>query len=385
MYAVEVKGLTKRFVSQQGMVLGLDNVDLTVREGEFVVLLGSSGSGKTTLLRCIAGLEQADEGELSILGTRVFAPANGVHVPSEKRDIGMVFQSYAIWPHMTVLQNVVLPLVKGRRRLTKEAAHEKAMSALSVMGIEHLADRSATMVSGGQQQRIALARAVAVEPGLLLMDEPLSNLDAQLREEIRTEIRALSKRLKTTIVYVTHDRVEAMALADRIVVLKNGRIIQEGTPEHTYRHPVTPQMADFLGTVNWLSGRVTDDGSIKTEVGVLPGGEHGLDANADVRVGIRPEDVDFLDDRSADQADAIDAQVEDVAYLGECYQYSLNSGGVSITAKSLSRRANTGTTRIRFPAEALMVFPASAFGGGVPEVPIENVITPAVPVTASLV
>jgi iron(III) transport system ATP-binding protein len=364
MHAVEVKGLTKRFVSQQGIVLGLDDVDLTVQEGEFVVLLGASGSGKTTLLRCIAGLEQADEGELDILGTCVFSSPRGVHVPSEKRDIGMVFQSYAIWPHMSVLQNVMLPLLKGRRRMAKAEARQKAMEALSIMGIEHLADRSATMVSGGQQQRIALARAVAVESGLLLMDEPLSNLDAQLREEIRVEIRALAKRLNTTIVYVTHDRVEAMALADRIVVLKNGRIIQEGTPEHTYRNPVTPQMADFLGNVNWLPGRVVADESVESPMGTIRSRAHGLEQGTEVRVGIRPEDIAFLDASAENRSSSIPANISDVTYLGECYQYTLESNGVEITAKSLSGQGTSGAVRIEFPADALMVFPTSAFEGG---------------------
>jgi iron(III) transport system ATP-binding protein len=364
MHAVEVKGLTKRFVSRQGVVLGLDDVDLTVQEGEFVVLLGASGSGKTTLLRCIAGLEQADEGELSILGTCVFSSPRRIHVPSEKRDIGMVFQSYAIWPHMSVLQNVMLPLQKGRRRMVKAEARQKAMEALSIMGIEHLADRSATMVSGGQQQRIALARAVAVESGLLLMDEPLSNLDAQLREDIRVEIRALAKRLNTTIVYVTHDRVEAMALADRIVVLKEGRIIQQGTPEEIYRNPVTPQMANFLGSVNWLLGRVVAADSVETQIGTVCSPTHGLDRGTEVRVGIRPEHIAFPDRAAPDRPGAVAAQISDATYLGECYQYTLECNGVVLTAKSLTSHGTSGTVQVELPADVLMVFPASDFDSG---------------------
>jgi iron(III) transport system ATP-binding protein len=364
MHAVEVKGLTKRFVSRQGIVMGLDAVDLTVQAGEFVVLLGASGSGKTTLLRCIAGLEQADEGELSILGTCVFSSPRRIHVPSEKRDIGMVFQSYAIWPHMSVLHNVMLPLLKGRRRMAKPEARQKAMEALSIMGIEHLADRSATMVSGGQQQRIALARAVAVESGLLLMDEPLSNLDAQLREDIRVEIRALAKRLNTTIVYVTHDRVEAMALADRIVVLKEGQIIQQGTPEEIYRNPVTPQMADFLGSVNWLSGRVISEDSIDTQVGIVRSRAHGLNRGTEVRVGIRPEHIAFLDRSAPDRPAVVAARISDVTYLGEFYQYTLECNGAVLTAKSLTNQGTSGTLRTEFPADVLMVFPTSAFNGG---------------------
>jgi ABC-type Fe3+/spermidine/putrescine transport system ATPase subunit len=362
MHAVEVRGLTKRYGSNRA-VAALDNVDLVVERGEFVVLLGPSGSGKTTLLRCIAGLEWADEGELSILGQTVFSGSTSV--PPEKRDIGMVFQSYAIWPHMTVLQNVSLALLKGRRRLPKAEAKERALAALQLMGIGHLADRSATMVSGGQQQRIALARAVAVEPGLLLMDEPLSNLDALLREQIRGEIRLLAKRLNTTIIYVTHDRVEAMALADKIVVLGEGRVLQVGDAESVYNRPATRHMADFLGGVNWLPGRLDAAGArhFDTPIGPLGGVEHSLAPGDEAVLGIRPEDIVVGGAECAGTPGFLEATVADVSYLGEYYLYRLTRQGVEITAKTLSRVAQSGTVWINLPPEKIMVFDDDQAGG----------------------
>jgi iron(III) transport system ATP-binding protein len=363
MHAVKVRGLTKRYHSERGGVYALDNVDLVVEPGEFVVLLGPSGSGKTTLLRCIAGLEWADEGEISILDQTVFS--DDVVVPPEKRDIGMVFQSYAIWPHMTVLQNVSLSLTKGRQRMPKAKARERALAALELMGIGHLADRSATMVSGGQQQRIALARAIAVEPGLLLMDEPLSNLDAQLREKIRGEIRLLAKRLSTTIIYVTHDRVEAMALADKIVVLGEGRVLQVGSSEHVYNHPVTRDMADFLGGVNWLPGRVSGrPGEIDTPVATLTGVEHELAQDVQAHVGIRPEHIVVGGAECATSPGFLQAEVEDVAYLGEHYLYQLRCHGFELTAKTLAKVSQSGQVWVRFPADKVMVF---AHGEDLPE------------------
>ncbi|HET9882768.1 MAG TPA: ABC transporter ATP-binding protein, partial [Candidatus Binatia bacterium] len=228
---IDIRSLTKIFKSGGDVVRAVDAVDLQVREQEFFVLLGLSGSGKTTLLRCVAGLEKPEAGEIKLGDETVSAPERGIFIPVEDRALGMVFQSYAVWPHMTVFQNVAFPLANGKRRLARAKIRERVMGALELVQLAALADRPVPFLSGGQQQRVALARALAVEPKVLLMDEPLSNLDARLREEVRDEIRLLATKLSITVLYVTHDQVEAMALADRIAVMSGGKILQIGAPQ----------------------------------------------------------------------------------------------------------------------------------------------------------
>lgn len=361
--ALDIKNLTKRYGASRNHPPALLDINLVVRAGEFVVLLGPSGSGKTTLLRCIAGLEQANEGEIILFGRTVFSGSKGIYVSPEKRDIGMVFQSYAIWPHMTVLQNVALPLEKGRRRMSRPEAREKALVALRLMGISHLADRSATLVSGGQQQRIALARAIAVEPSLLLMDEPLSNLDPRLRDEIRDEIGELAERLNITVIYVTHSRVEAMALADRIVIVGDGVVHQEGSPEEIYKRPATPRMADFLGQINWIAGKVdaANRRDIQTQIGRLTDLEHNYALGADVVIGIRPEDI-VVAPGSGNGGGLLQATLKHTAYLGEYYLYSFDCAGKNIVAKTLTKVPPSDTLQISFPSDAVMIFAAAPTG-----------------------
>jgi iron(III) transport system ATP-binding protein len=355
--ALQIRGLTKRYGPAHKGPAALTNINLTVEAGEFIVLLGPSGSGKTTLLRCIAGLEQADEGEIALFGRTAFSGERSIYVPPEKRDIGMVFQSYAIWPHVTVLQNVALPLIKGRRRMSPPSAREKALAALDLMGISHLADRSATLVSGGQQQRIALARAIAVEPSLLLMDEPLSNLDPRLRDKIRDEIGALAERLNITVIYVTHSRVEAMALADRIVIIGDGLVHQEGTPEQIYKHPTTLHVADFLGDMNWIQGKVdiAAKNQIRTQIGLLTGIGHSHAPGSDVVVGIRPEDIVILEGGRGGVG-SVQAKLIHTAYLGEYYLYSFDCAGKTIVAKTLAKLPPSASLQIAMPGDAVMVF-----------------------------
>ena len=244
----------------------LNGVGLTIEEGEFFTLLGPSGCGKTTLLRCIAGLEVPDSGEIR-LGDRVlFSSTRGVNVPPNRRGLGMVFQSYAIWPHMDVAGNVAYPLtVRGRRRTFSRAEVDRRVTELlDVVQIAHLADRRATMLSGGQQQRLAVARALVMEPPVLLLDEPLSNLDTRLREDLRVELMRLQESLGVTSVYVTHDQSEALAMSSSVAVMKDGVVLQSGTPEALYDFPQTQFVASFLGAANLIEARVTtvDNGSV---------------------------------------------------------------------------------------------------------------------------
>src|SRR5512145_243402 len=256
---IAIRSITKIFKTGGEAVRAVDAVDLQVREQEFFVLLGLSGSGKTTLLRCIAGLEKPEVGEIRLGDETVSAPGRGIFIPVEDRALGMVFQSYAVWPHMTVFQNVAFPLANGKRRLARAKIRERVMSALELVQLAALADRPVPFLSGGQQQRVALARALAVEPKVLLMDEPLSNLDARLREEVRDEIRNLATKLGITVLYVTHDQVEAMALADRIAVMSGGKILQVGNAQELYHAPASRSVGGFLGAMNELAAVVHDD------------------------------------------------------------------------------------------------------------------------------
>jgi iron(III) transport system ATP-binding protein len=229
-----------------GEFAAVNDVELRVAEGEFVTLLGPSGCGKTTTLRMVAGLEQNTSGRISLDNEVVSDAASGVFVPSERRRLGMVFQSYAIWPHMTVFENVAYPL-RVRRRPAAEI-RDLVSRALRLVEMERFAERPAPALSGGQQQRVAIARALVFEPKVLLLDEPLSNLDAKLRLQMGDEFRAIQRRLGMTTLYVTHDQSEAMALSDRVVVMDQGRIQQVGAPEDIYRYPVNRTVAGFFGT-----------------------------------------------------------------------------------------------------------------------------------------
>ena len=251
MPAVLVEDLSRHFDG----VPAVDRVNLRIEPGEFVTLLGPSGCGKTTTLRMVAGLEQNTRGRISIGDRVVSDAAAGLFVPPDQRQLGMVFQSYAIWPHMTVFDNVAYPL-RIRRRPRSEIRN-RVQAALQLVEMEAFADRPAPALSGGQQQRVAIARALVFEPEVLLLDEPLSNLDARLRTQMGDEFRALQKRLRITSLYVTHDQEEAMALSDRVVVMQNGRVLQIGTPEEIYQRPVSRAVAAFFGSPNLLDAKVT--------------------------------------------------------------------------------------------------------------------------------
>ncbi len=333
---LELRSIGKRF----GEVVAVSDLSLSVQQGEILALLGPSGCGKTTTLRMIAGLEDPGEGEISYDGRVVASAASNVFVSPDKRNMGMVFQSYALWPHMTVFQNVAHPL-KLRRR-PKAEIRERVASILETVGMAGYEDRPVPELSGGQQQRVALARAVVYEPRMLLLDEPFSNLDAQLRTQMRIELRMIQRRLGMTTVFVTHDQVEALSVADRIAVIHNGRLIQIGTPEQVYRKPASTIVRDFLGRVISFSGKVvsTGDGEAVVNIDGLDGDDLLVKATTEelvpgtaVVLSIRPEDIRVEPLAGADSSpggNRVRASIETLLFLGDHWEAVLKTGQESI-------------------------------------------------------
>ena len=358
---IRIERLSKSFPGKSGPVRALIDVDLAVKEGEFFVLLGPSGSGKTTLLRCVAGLEKPDSGEIALGSETVFSSQRRRLVPAEERELGMVFQSYAIWPHLTVFDNVALPLTQGRRKLPKPQLRERVMESLRLVEMEGYAERPAPLLSGGQQQRVALARAFAVNPQVLLMDEPLSNLDARLREEVRAKLKSLVGSLGITVLYVTHDQVEAMMLADRIAVMALGKILQIGPPAELYHSPASTQIAEFFGSMNWLAGEAIDGGRVQTEIGMFC--LHAYPRlEGRVVLGIRPEDVK-LRSLGVHAENEIAGAIRSAIFLGEQWIYEVNVQGKSLLVKMPSDHDRLkGEVLIRLPAEKIVAFPDGGAG-----------------------
>ncbi|MBO6092582.1 MAG: ABC transporter ATP-binding protein [Oscillospiraceae bacterium] len=303
MSTVIIKNLTKSFGSSQ--VLKEFNEEF--HDGEFVTLLGPSGCGKTTMLRMIAGFEIPTTGEIWIDDKLV--SGGKTFLPPEKRDIGMVFQSYAVWPHMNVFDNVAYPL--QIKHVKKEEIRTRVEKILETVHLSRYADRLPNQLSGGQQQRIALARALVAEPNLLLLDEPLSNLDAKLRESMRFEIKDITKSLGISVVYVTHDQTEAMAMSDRIFLINNGIVQQSGTPDEIYSHPVNQFVADFLGKVDFFKG-VAENGTIRMTDWEVDLQYPGMEQKGNVEVAIRPENI-----RISKKTSGIMGKLEKMYYLGD--------------------------------------------------------------------
>ncbi len=251
---LSVRDLSMKYRTGRGQVLAVDGLNFEIQEGKMYSLLGPSGCGKTTTLRCIAGLEKPDSGEITIGTQKVFAAEKSIFIPPHRRSIGMVFQSYATWPHMTVFENVAYPL-REQKKPTNEVVR-RTQEVLQIVGLRGLEKRYPLELSGGQQQRVALARALVKEPAVLLFDEPLSNLDAKLRERMRVEIRDLQQRLKITALYVTHDQSEALAISDVIAVMDSGRIVDVGSPVEIYQHPKSLFAAEFVGESNSFRGEI---------------------------------------------------------------------------------------------------------------------------------
>ena len=358
---ISVSGLHKRFKSGDQTVAALNGIDLEVGKKGFFVLLGPSGSGKTTLMRCIAGLEKPDAGTIILDDKTVFSASPRTNLPPEERGIGMVFQSYAIWPHMTVAENVGLVLTHGPARLSQNAAGERVRHALRLVQLDNFEKRPARLLSGGQQQRVALARALAINPKLLLMDEPLSNLDARLREEVRTKIKKLVSELGITVLYVTHDQVEAMVLADRIAVMAHGEILQVGNPYELYCDPKSPQVAEFFGSMNWLRGKVLDRHNVETAIGRLEV-DCRSEANRKVVVGIRPEDMK-IDFSQGMPGNRLEGTMVHSTFIGDQMIFEVKINDILLTAKAMpDGKKPEGKVSIYFPKEKMVVFPDAASG-----------------------
>ncbi|MDM7323524.1 MAG: ABC transporter ATP-binding protein [Thermus sp.] len=341
-----VEGLSKTYTSAGGKVEALKGVSFSVPPGKVLGVLGPSGCGKTTLLRSIAGLEEPDEGTI-LLGERaLWAPRRGIRLPPERREVGMVFQSYAIWPHMTVFENVAFPL-RVRRRPEAEV-RQRVGSVLEMVRLFGLENRPATDLSGGQQQRVALARALVAQPSLLLFDEPLSNLDAQLREATLLELRTFLQELGITAIYVTHDRAEALALADQILVMRDGRAVALGTPEEVYFHAEDPFVVGFVGRVNLLPGRllgVDAQGNARVDLGfaVWSCAHQGAwPQGTPVLVAVRPEHFQV-----PASGNPLKGQVVSLVFTGEVYRMEvLPPGGkplrVDLRATDLPQAPRVG-------------------------------------------
>jgi len=320
---LKIDNLKKSFVVEKGEVRAVQDVSIDIDEGQFFTLLGPSGSGKSTTLRCIAGLEQPEDGEIHIGGECVYSAKRQILVPPEQRPIGMVFQSYAIWPHMDVYHNVAFPLLYGARgkKHSKSDVENSVSEALSMVQMGGFASRPATQLSGGQQQRVALARALVRKPKLLLLDEPLSNLDAKLREEMRVELKEVARNVGITTFFVTHDQTEALALSDGIGVIMNGELIEKGTPYQMYVRPKNKLVAEFLGTANALKGKVVrtgNNGAVETEIGPIAVDLSKSEVSTDdsVFVVIRPEGMVCSHARAEFSENVFEGTIKRALFLG---------------------------------------------------------------------
>jgi len=363
---LRVEQLRKVFVTGRPEVsrAAVDDVSFTIAAGEIVVLLGPSGCGKTTTLRCVAGLEHPTSGRIVIGGTVYTDPQAGILVPPRSRNLGMVFQSYAVWPHMTVRQNVAYPL-KARR--TGRADLAKAVDeALDLVELAAYADRPVTQLSGGQMQRVALARSMVYQPQILLLDEPLSNLDAQLRLRLRDDLRRIIKRVGLTALYVTHDQTEAVVLGDRIGVMRDGKLLQLDTPTEIYNRPADLFVAGFTGATNLIDGTLMarDGGFGRIEVGhheqlIARLGEGAREGDK-VRVALRPDNVGLAP--AGDGPNRFSGRVDTQHYQGTQTVYQVSVLGASIEALevgSAARHAPGSTVMVGLPPELCWAYPAT--------------------------
>jgi iron(III) transport system ATP-binding protein len=354
---LDVTDLRKQFAIGRPAI---DGVSFAVPAGEIVVLLGPSGCGKTTTLRCVAGLEHPTSGEISIGGRVVSSPKRGILVPPRSRELGMVFQSYAVWPHMTVRQNVVYPL--KHRKIARGEANRKVDEVLELVGLSEYADRAVVALSGGQMQRVALARSIVYRPQLLLLDEPLSNLDAKLRLRLRDDLRIILKQTGMTALYVTHDQAEAVVLGDRIGVMRDGKLLQIGTPDQIYNRPADLFVANFTGATNELTGTLVERHG---EFGVVDFGEgrrgeaallHALDPGDKVRIALRPENIGI---GRQDGGNVFPARVIDRRYQGTQTVYDIDLFGLRLEALELGTAARHqigAETSVALPREGLWAY-----------------------------
>jgi iron(III) transport system ATP-binding protein len=368
---LRVDHLSKIFENVTDQIVGgIRDASFALEAGTFFTLLGPSGCGKTTTLRCIAGLETPDAGTIAVDDRRLFDAKARINVPVEGRAIGMVFQSYAIWPHMTVAENVAFPLsvAKGTKRPGRAEIAAAVKRALAVVDLDGFQERSATRLSGGQQQRVALARAIVHEPRLLLLDEPLSNLDAQLRDDMRGELKRLQSKIGITTVYVTHDQSEALALSDRIAVIDRGRITQIGSPQDIYFRPANPFVARFVGATNLLPGRLIGLSDGCGQVEVLDGRRiqcmvlQAIEDPAAVSVSIRPESIRIASAPPGSGDNGLPGRVSGVTFLGASRRVDVLCDSVTLqvaTAADLPLPAD-GAVWLVFGPERAVALPGRA-------------------------
>lgn len=335
---ITIENLTKTF----GRVKALDNVNITIDDGELFFLIGPSGCGKTTLLRCIGGFEHQTQGKI------LFNDKDVSSLQPDKRESAMVFQGYALWPHLTVYENIAFGL--EMKKLPKKEIKELVQKAMQSVQIENLAQRKPNELSGGQQQRVALARTLVVQPGCLLLDEPLANLDAKLRRDMRLEIRHLCKDNKLTGIYVTHDRQEALTMADRIAVLKDGKIMQIGSPQDIYRRPASCFVASFVGDTNFIKGQIIsidEKGvAVKTDAGTIIAEKKPEQANigSEVTLSIRPEAISL----TQNAVNALEATLTETAYQGEVSSHTAvtTTGALPLNFLEMNPKYNTNTGNV---------------------------------------
>jgi iron(III) transport system ATP-binding protein len=357
---VKVKNITKKF----DRTVAVDNLSFTVKDGELISILGPSGCGKSTTLRMIAGLEQPDSGEIWIGDRLVNSVEAGVFVPPEKRKIGMVFQSYAVWPHMTVFGNVAYPLMIAG--VSKNERAPRVEAVLELVGLKGFGNRLSTMLSGGQQQRVALARALVIEPEILLLDEPLSNLDAILREHMRIELRSLQQRLKVTAVYVTHDQAEALTLSDVIAVMNQGRIVQYDHPKAVWERPQNKFVTDFMGKVNYLEGEVIEVTPENCLVKVSKANDLTVPCkpneytklNKKVMLCVRPQAIQLFATQPDMSENSWPCTVKISAYLGDHLDYEVLCGEQELktSAPSSIKVSPGGSIFARFDPDSIIVW-----------------------------
>ncbi len=353
---LEIRKITKIFGDE---VVALKDISFSVKEGELITLLGPSGCGKTTLLRIIAGLEQQNQGEIILAGRDIS------RLPPKDRDYGIVFQSYALFPNLTASENIAYGLVNLKK--PRKEIEERVKELLQLIGLPDVGHKYPSQLSGGQQQRIALARALATSPSLLLLDEPLSALDARVRIALRLEIKHLQDRLGVTTIFVTHDQEEALVMSDRIVVMNKGTIEQIGTPEEIYRFPATPFVADFIGMMNFLSG-VAERGNTIVRCGSVHFKYHGstpFETETPVLIAIRPEDVNLRAERIEGE-NIFSVIVQELEFLGSFYRLTLSllglDGGKIVAEVSINRMRALGIRQgsslyLHVPPELIRVYP----------------------------
>jgi len=338
---LSVQNLCTEYPNEHGEVVkAAQDITFEVPEGKLFTLLGPSGCGKTTTLRSIAGLERPKSGLISVGGAAVYSSSGNVFVAPNKRNFGMVFQSYAIWPHMNVFQNAAFPLEVGAKRYSKKEIQDKVMRVLTAVGLDQYADREATKMSGGQQQRLALARALVMEPKLLLLDEPLSNLDAKLRERMRFELKRMQRELGLTTIYVTHDQSEALALSHEIAVMNSGRIAQVGSPRDIYERPRNKFVADFVGLTNFIDATVEgpDEGDnhyrVTSGIGSLKVTSYDkFDKGDAALISVRPEDIQVHENERPQGDNVLEGTVSFKVFLGEYMDFQIKVGNREVLAR----------------------------------------------------